>query len=194
MINLIYQHYTSGNQDRDREFEICREKNDEAGLKLWPIIGQKRITFREMFLYGNHVSEPGDKIVIANSDIYFLPETVKQIEALNLGGYCLALSRWDLLADGSIEHYDHADSQDCFVFEAPINIPKGLDFSPGVPGCDNRLCFLFKQSGYKVINPSKDVKTVHVHLTGLRTYNANTERIQPPYYTIQPTFLGRYFK
>jgi hypothetical protein len=35
----------------------------------------------------------------------------------------------------------------------------------GMPGCDNALCYILDNAGYEVLNPSLDIKVIHLHLS-----------------------------
>jgi len=49
---------------------------------------------------------------------------------------------------------------------------EGANFTQGVPGCDNKIAYLLQEAGYVVTNPSTTIKTYHLHLSGIRHYNA----------------------
>lgn len=78
-----------------------------------------------------------------------------------------------------------ADSQDAWVFEAPLSLPPGLlpsfgdltpaalgspprstgsvmDFDVGLPRCDNRIAAVLVRAGLRVRNPSLDIVAAHV--------------------------------
>jgi hypothetical protein len=87
--------------------------------------------------------------------------------------------------------FDRADSQDTWIFKGGVNQVSGADFTMGIAGCDNAIAHLLEQHGYNVINPSRTIKTYHLHLTNIRNYtdiSGNAiQRIQPPYKLINPT-------
>jgi hypothetical protein len=60
-----------------------------------------------------------------------------------------------------------------------------------VPGCDNRLVAEVQAAGWTVSNPSRDIKTIHVHGSRIRTAtNHVNHRLPPPYLFVQPAHLG----
>jgi hypothetical protein len=91
-----------------------------------------------------------------------------------------------------VEFWNHADSQDVWIFNGPVE--KGVDanFLLGHPGCDNALAYKLEFSGYEVLNPSLTLKTYHQHLVMVRNYlNQKGEQkekgIPPPYKILVPT-------
>ena len=104
----------------------------------------------------------------------------------------MALSRWDITDNGP-ELWDHRDSQDVWVFYGrPVIL--GASFHLGIPGCDNRIAKVIEDAGYTVINPSKTIRSYHLHASGFRTYGtgrggAKMESIPGPYKFIQPHAL-----
>jgi hypothetical protein len=105
----------------------------------------------------------------------------------------LALSRWEIqnLEKNISTHFDRDDSQDTWIFLGSVNNINLADFTLGVCGCDNKIAYLLGENGYYVINPSKTLKTYHLHLTNVRNYlnvvGEATERIPPHYKLIETT-------
>ncbi len=121
--------------------------------------------------------------ILANSDIYF-DKTLSYLINYNFDNKVLALSRYD---NGI--RYSKRDSQDSWIFKSKANINLDLcNFKFGLPGCDNRLAYIFFESGYEVINPSKTIKSHHLHNSNFKTYNLSS-RVPGPYHLICPTEL-----
>lgn len=165
-----------------------------------------RPTFAELFA----MCKPDVVNVITNADIYFSAATAQQLEAFPADGKtCWALSRWDVKPDGSSELWDHRDSQDAWVFYGVPKVSnvhtylsrdaKQKPFTDGIAGCDNRLVHELQRAGFKVSNPSKTIRTYHLHLIDWRSYlhdpsgiargGDKIERIPPPYAFAAPTHL-----
>lgn len=180
MIRLFQDIYKDRNPKRQRELDICRKKNEEMfeGFFAQPNL---RPTFKEWFWLANALSQPGDISIIANSDIYFESPTdfdsIKENEVY-------ALSRWE---NGSL--YDHEDSQDVWVFRGTIRNIEDCDFTMGKPGCDNAIAERIQRAGYTVLNPSKSIKTIHLHSSNVRNYDRRNV-IQKPYLLIKPHYLN----
>jgi len=130
----------------------------------------RRMTFREMFEHANrHFA--GRRAVVANADIYF-DHTLGRLDGADLAGKLACLSRWDVLEDGELRFFDHASSQDAWIFEAPIPAI-ACDFHLGLLGCDNRLAWEAQAAGLALFNPGRSVRACHLHRSLVRRY---TER------------------
>lgn len=160
------------------------------------IVLKERANFNYFFKL---MSDPkfSDSInVMCNSDIYFNYESLNSIrkfydEIPNKKNTCLALSRWDIYPDGSASLFDRADSQDTWVFYGNPKVSASINFPTGRGGCDNRIAYEIEQCGYTIINPSKSIKTYHLHLCNVRNYINDAGQVidivPPPYKLIQPT-------
>lgn len=199
---LFYNYFTARTPERQAEIDFCLKKNLECeGLKViilnssethdnplfagaMSVIRQKeQPTYREIFDMGTVFSQ-GGICAYANADIFFTAENVQLIEARMKPGVCLALSRWDYSEDGNHVLHDHRDSQDTWVWKGGVNARVKADFTGNKPGCDNRIAFELNRV-FRVINPSKTIKTFHVHATQQRTYTP-ADTVPPPYHFIAP--------
>ena len=96
-------------------------------------------------------------------------------------------NRYDIQRNGNVTYPpNHFGTQDTWVYKSPIKT-NGSDFNLGKPGCDNRIPYVMEQNGCKVSNPSKQIITSHLHLTGYRTYNNNSDVILGEYIYMIPT-------
>ena len=153
------------------------------GFHLHPY-GQ-RLTFSELFRFADRFPA-GTRVIVANADIYF-DETLALLDAHDLTGRLLCLSRWDAQPDGSLRRFDHAFSQDAWIFQAPIR-PFPCDFSLGLPGCDNRLAGAAKEAGLRLQNPSQSIRACHLHLSPVRHYSER-DRIRGAFAPVPPSLL-----
>jgi hypothetical protein len=62
------------------------------------------------------------------------------------------------------------DSQDAWVFMAPLPHIAGADFLLGRPGSDNRLAHLFMTHGLQLANPCLHIRACHLHRSEYRGY------------------------
>lgn len=168
---------------RQKEFDQCLEYNlqvfdnvfvlnegcDHNGINI-PVT--TRPTFRTFFRAVNHLTNPDDINVIANSDIYF-----KETPIAPKANQCFALTRWE----GDNHFLNRNDSQDTWIFLGQIKIPRYCDFALGRPGCDNRIAKELLLNGYDVINPSLTIKTYHLHANPTDHTKAE-KRVAPPYF------------
>jgi hypothetical protein len=209
MNNLLVNFYIDKNESRNLELETCFEENlnnqsidkiimfceqedfDKASSKfnfskVTSIITNKRPTYNDYFV----LTKEEDINIIANLDIIIPEETIYRAKTYLNNQTCLALSRWDLINKTPI-HFNRSDSQDTWIFKGKVPCIKGADYSLGIAGCDNSIAYLLELNGYNVINPSKTLKTIHLHESNIRNYINNlgkvTQTIPPPYKLLPPT-------
>lgn len=154
--------------------------------------------FRDMLKAAEGVAatDPEAIFVIANADIFFKQETIEKLSLLNWDNIALSLSRWDVYNFDYSTHsfteepFCRADSQDAWIFKGK---PKALDapYKLGIPGCDNKISLFLEESGYRVFNPSLNLKIHHLHVSNVRNYYRADgmdviERYPPPYRLIPP--------
>jgi len=186
MIKLFYNHYEDKNSDRKKEIDLCLEKNlANPHMNVEVIRSQNKPTYKFFFDKINESTQLDDINIICNSDIFF-DDTIKLAEKIEYK-QVFALSRWDWKPNGTSIHFNRPDSQDVWIIRGKINNVFG-DFTLGVRGCDNRIAHEFHAAGYMVSNPSKTIKTYHVHNSNIRNYTFN-DVVPPPYRTIQPEEL-----
>lgn len=187
MIRLFYNYYEDKNPLRKREIDYCLQRN-LANKLINTVICESasKPTYKFFFDQINKVSADDDINIICNSDI-FLDDTI----SLALGikdKHLYALSRWDWLGnDALVRFFDRPDSQDTWIFKGKIENVFG-DFTLGTRGCDNRIAYEFHKAGYGVTNPSKSIKTYHVHNSGVRNYTF-ADVVPEPYLTIATSSL-----
>lgn len=214
-MNLFINLYRDKNPQRQKELDECLSRNllckriDRLycivdRLSDWmDFIGSDKIvlfkqetrpTFNDFFNLINDYATPKTISVIANSDIYFDDENIKLIEENIRTVDCFALARWDVLEGGIVKLFDRPDTGDVWCFKGKIKQVENCDFGQGNPGCDNAIANRLEVAGYRVLNPSKDVRTYHLHLSGIRHYDASKgskDRISPPYKLIHPHTLEK---
>jgi len=179
-VTLLVGVYQSGNEKRDNELSYCMDKNIENPLIDEIVPYADRPTFNQLFRMANEkVSKPTDITIIANSDIFFDEEAIRNIKRYIQKNTCFALSRWDV-KDNFASLFNRADSQDVWAFQGEIPYIEGADFTLGIGGCDNKIAYLLNESGYRVINPAQSIRCYHVHDSNYRTYTSE-DRLTPPF-------------
>ncbi|HXM36947.1 MAG TPA: glycosyltransferase family A protein [Pyrinomonadaceae bacterium] len=144
----------------------------------------RRVTFRDLFAYATQ-QLPGRAVIIANADIFF-DHTLARLDGYDLSGQLFCLSRWDVQPDRSVSLFDHHDSQDAWIFQAPIrDFP--CDFNMGVLGCDNRLAWEAENAGLIISNPCRSLRANHLHLSEVRRFS---ERLAGETRVVPSKFLG----
>jgi hypothetical protein len=176
MINLFFNYYKSA--ERQKEIDLCLKKNKEVFDRV--IVFEGKHTFEKMFSFSENY--PDDVNVFCNSDIYFLnTQYINNIKP----NECYALTRWNK-EGGNINFFNRKDSQDSWVFRGVVKNIKA-NFYTGMWGCDNRLLHEIQKAGYKTLNPSLSIITVHVHEKDNRVYDRTKENtVPPPYVRIDP--------
>lgn len=202
-IIYITSWYNDKNPERAKELEECfircvnsSEIDDlivihEKGAVL-PITEKSYIaheldhrpTYNDFFKVANHYTDPGNVVIIANTDLYPEGPIRRQLRSMKMGE-AYALSRWDIVNNGVV-HFNRRDSQDVWIFRTPILKQLDAPFCLGKPGCDNRIAQLIIDAGYRLTNPSKSIKFYHLHKSQIRNYTS-AETIPGPYHFINPS-------
>lgn len=215
MIRIFFSFYIDKNKDRQNELETCISKNiplfneiivfadDEEAANRLITLGILNITilptptFSDYFKKINSIVDKDDISIIANTDIYFLKQSIEQIKTLK-DNEVFALCRYNEDEYNNISFFNRQDSQDVWCFKGKINstLIEHSDFKLGVAGCDNRIAFEIKRTGLDISNPSLDIITIHLHNSNIRNYIINKiPPIPPPYFILPPKYLtnGKYF-
>lgn len=193
-ISLFLPYYTPKDQDRAAEINFCLQKNCENShiRKIFllkddvppcPIVNEKIdvIQIRQRPTYGDWLRLaiercPDNVAILANSDIYF-DDTILHIAKLfsEHSRSFAAISRYDKIGENIAPHPNPHWSQDTWAVvpsEIEYSVVRSADLIPlGKPRCDNKIAYLFAINGYKIFNPVSEVKTIHVHESGLRYYD-----------------------
>lgn len=207
MVNLFVNYYIDINLERQQELDQCLCSNFKNKLidnlivlidneniaipiptyrnKVVVLCMGKRPSFNDYFKVTEMLPDESDINIICNSDIYFDEEGIKLISENLKQNECYSLSRWDIQADGSSVHFNRRDSYDAWVFKGLIKGISDCHFNLGVCGCDDSIAERLQRAGYIVKNPSIDIKTYHLHLSGIRNYKRGV--LTPrPYLLIHP--------
>ncbi len=187
MIRLLYNYYEDKNPLRKREIDYCLQRN-LANKFITTLIFESatKPTYDFFFQQINKVTAPDDINIICNSDIFF-DDTIALVQGIG-DKQLYALSRWDWLGnDALIRFFDRPDSQDTWIVKGKVEGVYG-NFTLGMRGCDNRIAAEFGIAGYKVSNPSKSIRSYHVHNSGIRNYTM-ADVVPKPYLTIPTSSL-----
>lgn len=187
-IRLFYNYYEDRHSARKSEIDLCLQKNlDNALFDLIIVDSDDNPTFNFMFEKINRLAGEHDVSIICNSDIFF-DNTISLVKRLK-PKEVYALTRWEFIRAGVSHLSPDTHNQDTWIVRGKVENVKG-DFQLGKPGCEGRIAYEFEAAGYKVINPSKSLKTYHVHGSGVRNYT-ESDRIGPinQYLYVDPTDL-----
>ncbi|WP_300540858.1 exostosin family protein [Maricaulis sp.] len=193
-ISLFMPYFSPAEEGRRKELEFCLERNrgndriahiylmvddesvvDTAGGHVSVIRMDRRPTYQDWTQLAEACC-PDHISILANADIYF-DETVSRLEEVfeaDPTGF-VALSRYELQGNETRLHPNPHWSQDTWAYlPAKASNPdrdRCLNFPLGVPRCDNKVAYVFAVYGHAIYNPCREVRSIHVHETGLRTYD-----------------------
>ena len=200
-LTLITPYYKDKSAERQQELDHCINKNlknpaitrvilmlDEdikppfKGKKVQVMKLNSRPTYKDAFELANKHNPTGINI-LCNTDIFFHNDDLEKLKLLSWPDLCLALSRWDLDETGSSAHFGRKDSQDAWIWQGKMKDTVRADFMMGKLGSDNRIAHELTKGGYRVINPSRQIRPFHFHLSGVRNYDRRKKGdvIPPPY-------------
>ena len=144
-------------------------------------------------------------VAFANSDIYF-DETIQTLWSLKMENKFLALLRYDAKSPTDEEPKlfgPRADSQDSWIVlsdsikAAADAIPKlnklqDFDFPFGKSGCDNAIAYEMLRKKFLVANPAYSIRTIHLHISAIRTYEPKDVIEKPIFLYIEPTIIHEF--
>lgn len=176
----------------DDELDIVSDKIKQINI-------EHRLLYNDCFNFIESASLNGF-IIISNLDIFYDGNLIN-IKKSNLQNekkvFCQLryeyedtkkLSECKLFTHNN-QKFVRADSQDTWIFHSKYNIKKSyrkiFNFAMGIPGCDNKLVYLWNILGYQCHNEPELIKCYHYHLSNIRTYT-NKDIIPKPYMGINP--------
>lgn len=148
---------------------------DEAGREKVTVVEHGRYaSFADFFDYAAR-NLAGEVVAIANSDIHF-DESLGLLRDVDLTDRVLALTRHNsapyLAWYGAVWERNYG-SQDVWIIRSPLRSFTTAAM-PGWFGCDGLLAREFQQAGFRVLNPSIDIKTWHIHAQREKVTNLHT--------------------
>ncbi len=209
MINLYIQYFKHKKEDRRKELDYCTKHNiknsafDKVHILLekeedkqdWMINPKvvvtnfgSRMSFRNFVEYSNNVDSGKNEIhVLTNLDMFF-DNTILKLNENNIDNHLITLTRWNIdLQTKKANFFNVNCSQDTWIWKGIVDLNKlDLDYFFGTPGIDNAVCGEFHEAGYKVINPSLDLKTYHLHQETKRDYT-DDDVVRKRLYLLYPT-------
>lgn len=219
-IILIQQFFIQEDNQRYKEMKNALQKNVEnpylskiyllneriysneelhvSSNKIVQVNLQKRMSFKDVFDFVESENIQG-YIVFSNSDIE-INTSIYKLNYTNISNekQLLCLTRYEIYEE-SLKKFrintHKGNSQDTWIYHSNFNVKEKnreiFDYFFGVPGCDNKLLYLFKILGYQIINASIKIKTIHHHKSKTREYSFNN-RIEKPYcYSIPYSLYDR---
>ena len=209
MINLYLQYFKHKTESRRKELDYCTRHNiknssfdkvyifleKEEDRQEWmnnpKVIVENfghRMTFRNFAEYTNTIDTNNDIThVITNLDMFFDNDILK-LNQHNIDNHLITLTRWNIdVVTKKANFFNVNCSQDTWIWKGVVDLSKlDLGYYLGTPGCDNAICGEFYEAGFKVINPSLDLKSYHLHQEIKRDYNDN-DVVRKKLYLLYPT-------
>lgn len=209
-IHLISGWFKSKKESRQAEIDACLQHNldnseiekvfvvteDECNIKhpkLKVINTPNRPTYNTFFQVINQHADENTISILCNGDIYIDGENARKLRGVNFSNRALALSRWEMDLNQRPKHFAYEWSQDTWIFRGRVKDMTSIDFTLGEMRCDNRIAFEIQKAGYMVSNPSRDIRTYHLHKTGERTYDVNGG-IEGDAIPVKPTYAKEILK
>ena len=210
----ITQYYVPEKARRGREIRKCLEKNvacpmidklvllneadysDEyqASEKIQQVIVGKRLTYRMVMEWVIKNVPDNVLCVFANADIYLEGPSWQDLWSVNMENVFLALLRWDVQeGDAPSKLFGpRNDSQDTWGFLSTSVKSKTWDFASlefpfGKAGCDNAITVEMLRKKFLIVNPALSLKTHHLQLSSIRTYDPQAVVDKPCYMYVDPT-------
>jgi len=211
---LIQQYFKHSNGRRAREIRTCLERNIACGLidnilllnemeypdlpnssKIKSVVIGNRLRYYDVFKAIKEYVPAGAFVIFSNSDIWF-NETLSYLWKIRLAEnrLFLALLRWeDKGAGGGDPHIfgPRADSQDTWILERDSVVGDFTEEEFGFPfgqmGCDNVIAMSILRHKFLVVNPAYSIKTMHLHNTNIRNYEARDVLYRPAFLYVDPT-------
>jgi len=204
---LLTEWYIDARSDRQDEYVECLLRNaanehvEEIRLfgrpsalskaprhpKIVLVKQRTRITFARYFAYAAE-SLPDKICGIANADIYF-DNSLALARQIDFEQRMLCLTRWDVQPDGSSKLILDNNGWDVWIWKSPLLMYEA-NFFQGKMHCDTRLLYLFREKSLKVRNPTRSIRTHHLHLSAVRNYKKSEGVPGELYKFLLPTSLS----
>jgi hypothetical protein len=148
---------------------IATNKNSDKIV----IIGiKKQPTYHDFF---NYILEKlsNNICMIINSDIYLYSYSKSLLKLLNYNRHVYALTRYEYdMTHSLIDNYN--GSHDCYIFNSKYLdnriICENTNFKQNLLGIESRIIKSFTDLQFRIFNPCRQIKIVHLHKTNLRNY------------------------
>lgn len=201
-IDFVFKHNISLPEIDQMYIIVHSEKELQAISQMIPksrnkfikivVVSESRPTYGQLYSIIDKYTLDDDINVLSNSDIAF-DSTISTCRRLRKEE-ALALARWNLKEyqlplTGTLERNPRG-SQDVWVVRGhPHLILKKIDFTTGVPYCDQRLAYILSEEAkYKLFNPCYTIKIYHAHKSDIRYYG-HDERVEGNLKKLYPCFF-----
>jgi hypothetical protein len=111
--------------------------------------------------------------MITNADIFLYECDNRLIETININKIAYALTRYEYNMSCPLIN-EYQGSHDCYIFNSKFIddkiINEHTNFSQNLPGIESHIIKNFCDNGFKVYNPCRQIKIIHLHKTQLRNH------------------------
>lgn len=170
---------------------------ETEGEKIIQVNIKSRLKYIDIFMNVKKL-KLGGYIVFCNSDIFF-DDSIKNVSQTSLSFtksiYCLLRYEYTHVNLNKCKIFTfngkpRKDSQDTWIYhtnkmEITNDLLHNTNFMLGMPGCDNKITYVFTQLGYKCFNEPSVIKTYHHHSSEIRNYSRK-DLIPSPYLLVEP--------
>lgn len=191
--NLNYNLYVSYYKDNDvlrcKELDFCLKMNcrnklfnkiviineteepidfiDNTDTRIIIINNKKRQTYYDFFKISNIYSDEETINVLCNSDIII----GENFDKINLKkDQIFLLERYEIDNNGFHLKID-LNGSDTWIWKGLFDTKLDIgQYYMGLPYCDFKLASDFFKNNFKLKNPMIDLKTYHIHLSGIRNF------------------------
>lgn len=176
---LVFQDFDCKDTARRAEFDNCIKHNLEAGFdeiilfndsvsprhrgpRIKNIEGSRRITYRDFIDVVNDPNNLGSFVVLTNTDIKLDPAILNAASIIKPYDF-LCWTRYESNGELPQKPWNTQDTWALLAQPVHNSIRFQSDIPLGMPGCEIRFAEIMFSAGYRVFNPSIDIKNIHVH-------------------------------
>lgn len=159
----------------------CRKDIDHPLIE-W-IFLEWRPTYSDFFNIINFNTDPDTINVMGNTDIAF-DGSIRFLDRIDFNDVIVELSRYE--KDGRIKN----TGEDIWIWKGKLKPQVWGGLPLGELGCDWRITFEFRKAGYRVVNPSLDIITWHIHDSNIRYYGPKNKWFTEYDNHTPPTFIS----
>lgn len=166
----------------ERQSDLEHIEHKTPNINFMPL--EDRLNYG-MWLRLTQDLDQGDISILINSDIY-LDTTVRVLKethaALIENQVFLALTRYNPVGPLFLLNKNPHWTQDVWGVVAPGKpyhpaLLQETAFNLGQPGCDNKIAYVMHSYGFRVSNPCRQWRTIHLHADETRRYDGRADKL-----------------
>jgi hypothetical protein len=186
MIRVFINFYNDPDPARELELRaVERMWSARTDIELVRLVGKP--DFDQYMNASRGMADAHDISIMLNSDCYIDERNTRLFAHIRPGEFW-CLSKWNVRADGSLDHHDYEFSQDAWAWVGVLSHAFSAPFPPGMGGCDGSLAARAHDLGMTLRNPSREVRVCHYHQSNVRRWQ-DKPTTPGPYKYVQSTRL-----